>query len=79
MWSLFMTPTLDALTSQILALPAEQRLELAQRIWQSVEGQIDEDDELFAEIERREAEVDAGLAKPIPFSDAMRQIRESLQ
>jgi putative addiction module component (TIGR02574 family) len=74
-----MTPTLDTLTNQILALPAEQRLELVQRIWRSVEEHIDEDAELFAEIDRREAEVDAGLAKTIPFSDAMRQIRESRQ
>jgi putative addiction module component (TIGR02574 family) len=74
-----MTPTLDTLTNQILALPAEQRLELVQRIWRSVEEHIDEDAELFAEIDRREAEVDAGLAKTIPLSDAMRQIRESRQ
>jgi putative addiction module component (TIGR02574 family) len=74
-----MSPNLDSLTSQALALPVEQRFELAQRLWQSVEGQLDEDEELFAEIARRDAEMDAGAVKPIPFDQAMREIRDSLQ
>jgi putative addiction module component (TIGR02574 family) len=74
-----MSPSLDNLMTQCLALPLEQRVELTQRLWQSLEGQLDEDDELFAEIARREAEVESGAAKPLPYDEAMRQIRESLQ
>lgn len=74
-----MSPNLDSLTSQVLALPLDDRVELVQRLWQSLEGQLDEDEELFAEIERREAEVETGAAKPLPYHEAMRQIRESLQ
>jgi putative addiction module component (TIGR02574 family) len=70
---------LSALTTQALALPPQQRVELAQRLWESVEGQLDEDEELFAEIDRRCAEVDSGAVKAIPFEQAMREIRDSLK
>jgi putative addiction module component (TIGR02574 family) len=74
-----MSTNLDALTVEALALPPEQRFELAQRLWSSVEGQVDEDEELFSEIARREASVDSGEVKPIPFDQAMREIRDSLK
>ena len=74
-----MSPNLDSLTTQMLALPLDDRLELAQRLWQSLEGQLSEDEELFAEIERREADVASGVVKPIPYDEAMRAVRESLQ
>ncbi len=74
-----MSPNLDSLTTQALALPLEERVVLTQRLWESLEGQIDEDEELFAEIERREAEVESGAVKPLPYGEAMREIRESLQ
>ncbi|HEY4233198.1 MAG TPA: addiction module protein [Lacipirellulaceae bacterium] len=68
----------DVLTSQVLALPPEQRAELAQRLWASVEGQLEEDEELFAEIDRRCADIDSGKAELIPFDQAMREIRARL-
>jgi putative addiction module component (TIGR02574 family) len=74
-----MSPSLDSLTNQCLALPLDQRLELTQRLWQSLEGQVEEDEELFAEIERRDAEIESGAVMPIPYGEAMQQIRESLQ
>lgn len=74
-----MSPTLDTLTQQALALPADQRYELVQRVWLSIEDQYIEDEELFAEIERRDAELESGKVKPIPFDQAMREIRDSLK
>ncbi len=74
-----MSPSLDVITAQALALPPEQRIELAQRMWSSVENQYGEDDEFFAEIARRDAEIESGATKPIPFIQAMREIRDSLQ
>jgi putative addiction module component (TIGR02574 family) len=74
-----MSSILDSLTTQALALPLDDRVELAQRLWQSLEGQIEEDDELIAEIARRDAEIESGAVKPLPYYDAMRDIRESLQ
>jgi putative addiction module component (TIGR02574 family) len=74
-----MSPTFDSLAAQALALPSEQRVELAQRLWESIERPIDEDEELFAEIARRDAEIESGAVQPIPFGQAMREIRDSLQ
>jgi hypothetical protein len=45
----------------------------------SVEGQLEDEQAVLAEIARRDAEVDAGKVKPVPFDEAMRQIRDSLQ
>jgi putative addiction module component (TIGR02574 family) len=75
-----MSPQFDQLTTQALALSPEERAELAQLLWNSVDGRIDEDDEaLFAEIERRDAEIESGAIKPIRYDQAMRAIRESMQ
>ena len=74
-----MSTNFEALSFEAMALPPDQRFELAQRLWESVEGQLDEDEEFFAEIARREAEVESGDVKPIPFDQAMREIRDSLK
>jgi putative addiction module component (TIGR02574 family) len=74
-----MSPNLDTLTAQALALPPEQQYELAQRLWTSVENHYGEDEELFAEIARRDAEMESGQLNPIPFDQAMREIRDALQ
>jgi putative addiction module component (TIGR02574 family) len=74
-----MSPTFDSLSAQALSLPTEQRIELAQRLWQSLGAPVDDEEELFAEIERRDAEVDAGKVAPIPFDQAMREIRDLLK
>jgi putative addiction module component (TIGR02574 family) len=71
-----MSMSIDALTAAALALPQDQRYELAQRLWESV---MEEDEELFAEIARRDAEIESGAVKPIPYDQAMREIRDSLQ
>jgi hypothetical protein len=36
---------------------------LVQRLWQSLEGQLSEDDDLFAEIERRDSDMENGAVK----------------
>jgi putative addiction module component (TIGR02574 family) len=74
-----MSTNFDSVSADAMSLPPDLRFILAQRLWESVEEQLDEDEELFAEIARREAEVDLGAVKPIPFDQAMREIRDSLQ
>jgi len=73
-----MSTNFDALSAQAMSLPPDQRFVLAQRLWESVEGELDEDAELIAEFERRCAEVDSGKAESIPFDQAMREIRARL-
>lgn len=74
-----MSANFDSVSAQAMSLPADLRFVLAQQLWESVEGQLDGDEELFAEIARREAEVESGAVKPIPFDQAMREIRDSLK
>jgi putative addiction module component (TIGR02574 family) len=76
-----MSPQLKQLADQALALPEDERLILADVLWASVPNaaELEVDDELIAEIERREAEIASGAVKPIPYEQAMREIRESLK
>jgi putative addiction module component (TIGR02574 family) len=73
-----MSPNLDSLTTQCLALPLDQRVELTQRLWQSLEGELDEDAEFFAEIERRDAEMAKGATKTYSHDEVMRDARKTL-
>jgi putative addiction module component (TIGR02574 family) len=50
---------------------------LAQRLWDSVEGQED-DEELFAEIRRRCAELDAGSARTYSHDEVMDEVKRAL-
>ena len=68
---------LDALISQAMALPTEERIELAQRLWDSVEAKLD--DELFEEIQRREAELDSGNVRTYSHEEVMRSVDDVLR
>jgi putative addiction module component (TIGR02574 family) len=68
------------LFSQALALPAEQRKELAIRLWES----LPQDDHLpvleseyEAEIRRRVEEIDSGKAKMLSLEEVMSSVRRS--
>jgi putative addiction module component (TIGR02574 family) len=71
-----MSTDFDTLANQALSLPPEQRFELAQRLWVSVETQIDEDEELFAEIARRDAEMEYGKARTYTHEEVMRDAQQ---
>jgi len=73
-----MSTNFDSVSAEAMSLPPDLRFVLAQQLWESVEGQLDEDAELIAEFERRCAEVDSGAVQPIPYDQAMREIRASL-
>ncbi len=73
-----MSADFNSLSSQAMSLPFEQRFELAQRLWESVEGQRDEDEELFAEIDRRVAEIESGKARMYSHEEVMRDARKAL-
>lgn len=73
-----MSPTLDMLTQQALALPADQRYELVQRVWSSIEDQYIEDEELFAEIERRDAEIEAGVVRTYSHDEVIKDARKAI-
>ena len=59
-----------------MSLPPDLRFVLAQRLWESVEGDLDDDAELVAEFERRCAEVDSGAARTYSHEDVMKEARK---
>ena len=73
-----MSPNLDALTALALSLPPDERFELAERLWLSVEGRADEDEELFDEIARRDTEMEAGHVRIYSHEEVMRDARQAL-
>lgn len=59
------------LLTAALALAEAERLWLVERLMETLPPDTDEmtDDELYAELERRRADVEQGLVKPIPWSE----------
>jgi putative addiction module component (TIGR02574 family) len=73
-----MISNLDTLTAQALSLPADERFELAQRIWLSVEREMGGNDALFTEFARRDEEIDAGIAQTVSHDEVMRDARKTI-
>jgi putative addiction module component (TIGR02574 family) len=72
-----MSANFDVLSAQAVSLPLDQRIELAQRHWQSAEGQVDEDAELAAEFERRCAELDSGTGRTYSHEEVMLEAKKA--
>ena len=70
---LSMTSENQAVFDAALALPEAERALLLERLLESLSPEPGEltDDEFFAELERRRAEVEQGLVKPIPWSEVL--------
>jgi hypothetical protein len=66
-----MTDTALRLRDELLRLPEEDRIELANVLWESVEDVAWE-----AELERRSKNADADPASEQPFRDAIAELRK---
>jgi putative addiction module component (TIGR02574 family) len=66
-----MSPETRSLYEAALALPESERILLVEHLTESLPPELDEltEDELFAELERRRADVEAGLVKTIPWDE----------
>jgi len=75
-----MSTTTIELSQQILALPIDERVILAQRVWNSVEHFVDPKIEKvwLDEAERRWQEIEQGKVQCIPAEEVMRKARASL-
>jgi putative addiction module component (TIGR02574 family) len=62
--------------AEVLQLSEAERLEVAEAVYESLEGPVDPGAEQAwaQEIARRIADIDAGRVKLIPWSEARRQI-----
>jgi len=72
--------TLTDVTKQALALPVEERVVLAQRVWESVEhfASSEIENAWMDETERRWREIEEGKVKCLPANEMMKRARESL-
>jgi putative addiction module component (TIGR02574 family) len=71
----FMT-TKDTIIDTAMKLPAEERLEVAEKLFESVEGEAGAEEAWAEEIARRVAAIDSGEAKLISWDEARKQIPE---
>jgi len=71
-----MTQDVSELLKKALALPAEARAALAGSLLESLDETVDvsAEEEWSDEIARRIQELDSGKVKPVPWSEARRQI-----
>jgi putative addiction module component (TIGR02574 family) len=71
-----MNAELNRLLKDALRLPPEARGALAAHLLDSLDTQVDADAEAAwdAEISRRERDLDSGQTKPMPWSEARREI-----
>jgi putative addiction module component (TIGR02574 family) len=66
-----MSPETQSVFDAARALPEGERALLVERLLETLSQDDPElsDDELFAELERRRADMESGRVKPIPLSD----------
>jgi putative addiction module component (TIGR02574 family) len=70
-----MTTQTQAILDAALALPEAERFALVEQLLEVLSPDLNDlsDDELLAELERRRAEVRAGTAKGVPWSELKKQ------
>jgi putative addiction module component (TIGR02574 family) len=69
-----MAATFEALQAEVLRLPPGQRARLLERLMASLDQDVEMEAAWDAEAARREAELDAGTVKPVPFEEAMARL-----
>ena len=72
--------TLTDVTREALSLPVEERVLLAQRVWESIEhfATADVERAWLDEADRRWREIEEGKARCRPAAEVMAEARESL-
>lgn len=70
-----MSATLEEIQAEAMKLSAEERAELADRLWASLEPQEDIDAAWEAEIERRLRQLEAGEVETIPHETVIADLR----
>jgi putative addiction module component (TIGR02574 family) len=75
-----MTQEVSELLKKALELPVEARAALADSLLESLDETVDAsaEEEWSKEIVRRIEELDSGAVKPIPWTEARRQVSEIL-
>ena len=69
----------DNIEAQALALPAEERIRLADRLLASVFDDADIEEAWSAEVERRIEAIEAGRASLIPAAESIARARDAIK
>ncbi len=72
-----MSEVAEKLKFELLSLPTEERIELANFLYGSIP--TEDDHELVAELDRRRAEHESGKSLGIPAEEFFRKLREQRQ
>lgn len=74
------------LTKDALSLPLDERIQLAQLLWESVNAEPEssqdaraDEDELLSTLERRNSELENGTLEAVPYDQALNSLRKSLK
>ena len=74
-----MALTYEQIAAEAMRLSAEQRADLADKLWISVDTPEAVAAAWDAEVERRIAQIDSGDVETIPFEDVMAELRAKLR
>ena len=74
-----MSLTYEQIAAEAMRLTAEQRADLADKLWISVNTPEAVAAAWDAEIERRIAQIDSGEVETIPFEEVMAELRAKLR
>ena len=77
-----MSPQFSQLTDQVLSLSEDERVLLANVLLKSFEPtpeDLEVDDELIAEIERRDAEIESGAVQTYTHEEVMEAARRAIR
>lgn len=75
----FMPLTYQQVTNEAMKLTPEERVDLAEKLWVSVDSPEAITQAWDVEIERRMAQLDAGEVETIPVEDVLARLRTKLQ
>ncbi len=71
-----MSDQAERLMPTLLALPPEDRELIAERLYESLHGEQDDDPEFLAMLNRRVEEIKSGKVKGVPADEVFRRLRE---
>lgn len=77
-----MSNTADSLLADALLLPQDERRRVAEELWNSLDdawSDLANDDEFWAEMERRKQELDADPSQALTHEDVMASVDQAIQ
>jgi putative addiction module component (TIGR02574 family) len=74
-----MNTDLEILFADALKLDSNERMRLVQLLLASLHQHTELDEAWAIEVERRIADIDSGVEKTIPMSEALAQVRRNLK